>query len=94
MAVGPFYDTYFAPGFDRVHASIPSEPGADFENTLSLIADKVLEVSESIRGEFVGGVQQASIVLALASSAALITALLWAPIATAIRGLLRGRQDV
>ncbi len=83
VGVGPFYDAYFAPMFERAHADITPQPGADFGNTLQLVADKVLEVSETVRGEFVGGVRQASLALALTTSAALLAALFWARAASA-----------
>ena len=74
-AVGPLYDASFAPGFDRAHANIAAQPGGDFRDTLLLISDKVLEVFESIGSDFVGGIRQTSLILALAASAVLLAAL-------------------
>ena len=77
-AVGPLYDASFAPGFDRAHANIAAQPDGDFRDTLLLISDKVLEVFESIGSDFVGGIRQTSLILALAASAVLLAALFWA----------------
>ena len=74
-AVGPFYDALFAPGFDRAYSDIVARSGGDFGDTFLLIAGKVREISDTARDEFVGGVRQASLILAVSASVALLAAL-------------------
>ena len=63
VAVGPFYDALFAPGFDQAHADIMARSGGDFGDTFLLVANKVRELSNLARSEFVGGVRLTSLIL-------------------------------
>ena len=67
-----------APALDRAHADLVAQSAGPFEDTIQLAADKALELAHTARTDFTGGLQRASLALALASSAALAASLFWA----------------
>jgi hypothetical protein len=81
VIAGPVYSSLSSSGFDQAREEalkeIDKEADQDFLNTSRLVANKSIDVGESIANDFVSGIRNSAVNLALISLVAILIAVFW-----------------